>query len=414
MRSFFFLPFYFFIFISCSSPPPEDPSGKNAAPAIQLGGTSYVQVELKNVQDTVRVNSSYWPVLLSITEYFTEDYTLAKDTTILLSFDISVPSKHSLNIGAQQAIPLFLVPSDTLRLTADFSADAAKGTIAYTGKYANINRYLHNKPADLAANMKGAHFFNNPYHSKTPEETLWQHKAYTDSIVQLQHHYLKQSKGSYQLPDWFVEYEQNQAKLNAAYSQKTILTNWKFTYQLELEPPTGYLQSIAQPAFLYPTSLYSYLFYPYLNIFVQEIAEKRGVKIKEENRRFLLPEEYKIQIEVADSLLTNKQLLAGYLSAHFFINTRGVLHKHGAQYLPLLKNLVQDPSYLSFIENKHEELFSGLLPKGTRAPSFYLLSHENEQYVSLPDFEGKLLLLNFWFPGCKPCIKEVPHEKRLL
>jgi len=53
------------------------------------------------------------------------------------------------------------------------------------------------------------------------------------------------------------------------------------------------------------------------------------------------------------------------------------------------------------------------LKKGIKAPEFYLVDTNNE-YKSLSDFKGSVLLLNFWFPGCKGCIMEIPFEKKII
>ena len=59
-------------------------------------------------------------------------------------------------------------------------------------------------------------------------------------------------------------------------------------------------------------------------------------------------------------------------------------------------------------EKKNEpEIFQlnrGMLIAGTLAPDFTLKNTE-DQTVSLADFKGKLLLLDFWYAACKPCIK---------
>jgi thiol-disulfide isomerase/thioredoxin len=68
---------------------------------------------------------------------------------------------------------------------------------------------------------------------------------------------------------------------------------------------------------------------------------------------------------------------------------------------------------LSFTLQHYEELSLHLSP-GESAPEFFLLSADNHKYLSLADLKGKVLLLNFWFPGCKPCIYEIPHEKQLM
>jgi peroxiredoxin len=54
---------------------------------------------------------------------------------------------------------------------------------------------------------------------------------------------------------------------------------------------------------------------------------------------------------------------------------------------------------------------------GKRAPGFTLPSYQDDnpespnegQTVSLSDFQGKKILLNFWATGCGPCVAELPH-----
>jgi peroxiredoxin len=54
---------------------------------------------------------------------------------------------------------------------------------------------------------------------------------------------------------------------------------------------------------------------------------------------------------------------------------------------------------------------------GKRAPDFTLPSYQDDnlespnkgQLISLSDFQGKKILLNFWATGCGPCVAELPH-----
>jgi len=48
-----------------------------------------------------------------------------------------------------------------------------------------------------------------------------------------------------------------------------------------------------------------------------------------------------------------------------------------------------------------------------KAPDFYL-PDERDEYKNLADYKGKIILLNFWFPGCAPCEKEISFEKKLV
>lgn len=49
---------------------------------------------------------------------------------------------------------------------------------------------------------------------------------------------------------------------------------------------------------------------------------------------------------------------------------------------------------------------------GTRRPDF-TLSDNNGNLVSASDYDGKVLLLNFWASWCKPCVDEMPMLSRL-
>lgn len=53
-----------------------------------------------------------------------------------------------------------------------------------------------------------------------------------------------------------------------------------------------------------------------------------------------------------------------------------------------------------------------LLETGTKAPEFSLKTPEGKT-VSLSDFRGKYVVLDFWASWCPDCIKDIPNMKRI-
>ncbi|MFK2825482.1 redoxin domain-containing protein [Bacillus sp. B190/17] len=79
-------------------------------------------------------------------------------------------------------------------------------------------------------------------------------------------------------------------------------------------------------------------------------------------------------------------------------------------------NIVKDRQEITEIENPgmkvvDQEVVSGEengLGLGSRAPDFTLRTLEGKE-VSLSDYQGKKVILNFWATWCPPCKAEMPH-----
>ena len=180
--------------------------GDEKGPVVQVGGKAYVRVDAQNVGDTVKIHSSYWP-LLRLQELFTKEYEIISDSSCFLTFDTSIPTKYNLTLDKEVTIPIFLAPGDTLTIKVDYRHHKGSPNVAYEGLYSQINQYLYDKPKHIAFSMEGARLFNNPFHLETPEKTLLLYKQKSDSMAAIQQAYVRAKADSYNLPPWFVEYE---------------------------------------------------------------------------------------------------------------------------------------------------------------------------------------------------------------
>jgi len=57
--------------------------------------------------------------------------------------------------------------------------------------------------------------------------------------------------------------------------------------------------------------------------------------------------------------------------------------------------------------------YSGSRPPRIGTPAPYFSVQDSDRKVDLHDFQGKLLVLNFWATWCPPCVEEMPSLVQL-
>jgi len=67
--------------------------------------------------------------------------------------------------------------------------------------------------------------------------------------------------------------------------------------------------------------------------------------------------------------------------------------------------------YLGLVTNSNDAAPAGLGP-GKQAPDFKLKTLDGKE-VSLSDYRGKVVLINFWATWCPPCREEMPLFERV-
>lgn len=66
----------------------------------------------------------------------------------------------------------------------------------------------------------------------------------------------------------------------------------------------------------------------------------------------------------------------------------------------------------AFVGVLYTSLHDNVIKVGDKAPDFTIQA-DNGRTVSVHNFGGKLLLLNFWATWCQPCVQEVPSLNKL-
>jgi len=73
--------------------------------------------------------------------------------------------------------------------------------------------------------------------------------------------------------------------------------------------------------------------------------------------------------------------------------------------------LINKYSSISYEEDETEEIEP--LKFGEIAPDFIARLYPSDDNLSLSDYQGQLVLLDFWYMSCYPCIKAIPHISEL-
>ncbi|MGA1996519.1 MAG: TlpA disulfide reductase family protein [Bryobacteraceae bacterium] len=66
---------------------------------------------------------------------------------------------------------------------------------------------------------------------------------------------------------------------------------------------------------------------------------------------------------------------------------------------------------VAFVYSIYAGIHERVVAQGDQAPAFRITA-DNGRTVTLPDFGGKLLVLNFWASWCPPCVEETPSLSR--
>ncbi len=69
--------------------------------------------------------------------------------------------------------------------------------------------------------------------------------------------------------------------------------------------------------------------------------------------------------------------------------------------------IIKDPKYLKIQEEKE------FLEIKTKAPNWKHISVQNQDTLTLSQFKGKVIVLDFWYASCPPCLESFPIQKKI-
>ena len=319
------------------------------------------------------------------------------------NYNISTPTEPYLIINDTLELPIFIIPCDTLKITLNFTtALSILQKISFQGKTDKINEYLlkrYIKFKDSLENKRGELIRANL--SVIPFQKS------VDSIYSTEINFLNAYNKHKILPQWFVLLKANELRDRNAF-EKTYQINYRRWYlKTNEKEPDGYFDYLKTINIQNDDATVSFYYNFFLYEYFKHLLFNKDKKLDLETRRKNFLHQH---FNMADSLLIGevKDIYKTFV-VHLLIS---VGQMEGID--SLLNN-----ADLKFLNSKYLEYLKGFykyktsLSLGTKAPAFYLPNTENE-YKNLSDFDGKIILLNFWFPGCKGCEMEIPYEEELI
>lgn len=383
------------VVLGCSKSYQENPL------EIKFNSTSYVRLTLINVSQPFDLQLDYYPNL-SREIIYTPTYPIDYDTTILVGLIAHMPQRHNFTIQNIQ-FPVFLTTDDTIEI----SLDLKNKMVGYSGKNKHINEYYYSIHEQLSSNLtEMIQLHGDP---KRPWKEIY---AKMDSIAEVKTDLLLKTKAL--IPEWFmglelkrIKFSTAQAKLSGPNYRNFLSTdnrhipdkkNYDFLEKLDLQSPyNGYLKE----------------FYSFMNFYAAYKIYGANYVIHDSvtqlfNDRSLATSMF----QVFENEVRGENLMAFEVDNTLRDISKNSVRKDGRlQYLRIKYG--EANKFVKYLSTVEEEMPDLSLKKGDKAPGFYL-DNGLEAYHSLEEQKGKVVLLNFYTRGCKPCFKEVPFEKKLL
>lgn len=310
-------------------------------------------------------------------------------------FQVSCPQKVTLTTAGKE-LTLLLTPGSTLVCNLDFQ-DLAKTSFNAPDSLAAINEYLLKKDLSASIPIKKRRSIAVQAARTLEELTTKMNQLYGEEL-----RFFNKQKS--RLPAWYQSYEYWENRYGDAAGRMNAVPQREFSKQVQEPVPSNYYKFLDSLVVDNDAAKSSYSYY----LFLYELFNKR---MKDHDLAHGTKSAFlDYQITQANKALSGDAL---DLFKAFIIQ---LVHNHykkdvARNYIKnndsiFTKAVWQDELNAYF---KSKEIVAG---KGKIPPNFMLVDAK-DSLTELKSLKGNVIVLSFWFAGCKPCIEEFPAENTL-
>ncbi len=322
-------------------------------------------------------------------------FDLDEQNAFSLEFPLTEPTVGVISSG-RTSIPVYFEPGFDLFIHAD--ASALSESLFFTGKGGEENNFHHAFNRGEMAQTDGRSFYTLAGHMEAE-----QIKAFLDSLTK--HRLVQYEAAGFQTGTDFDHYMRGQIKYDKYRMWMDYPEAFKHMNRLG-EGPTmqaGYYAFLDDPGVFDDRFLFAPHYIRFLTLYLNHMhTHDYEGEVRAEPRN-------KTLFRMAGQLFPPKtgQFQQARIVAEALNRSR--FDEASALYQAFLE-LQPYKNYQEAVQKVYEVVHR--ISPGQIAPDFNLPDLSGEQ-VSLRDFEGSVIFLDFWASWCVPCIQQVPYAKEL-